>query len=72
MKGDLLDGRLDLLDEGVERLLGIGAAVDILQRLGPEGRRLEEGRLRREQDVAVFDYRVERFEEVLSASTSCR
>jgi hypothetical protein len=30
MRGVLLDGRLDLLDEGVERLLGVGATVDVL------------------------------------------
>jgi hypothetical protein len=27
---DLLDGRLDLLDQGVKRLLGVGAAIDVL------------------------------------------
>jgi hypothetical protein len=30
MKCVLLDGRLDLLDEGIERLLGVGAAVNVL------------------------------------------
>ena len=30
MRDVLLDGRLDLLDEGVERLLGVGATVDVL------------------------------------------
>ncbi len=30
MRDELLDGRLDLLDEGVERLLGVGAAIDVL------------------------------------------
>jgi hypothetical protein len=30
MRDELLDGRLDLFDEGVERLLGVGAAIDVL------------------------------------------
>jgi hypothetical protein len=30
IKSALLDGRLDILDEGIERLLGIGAAIDVL------------------------------------------
>jgi hypothetical protein len=30
MREVLIDGRLDLLDEGVERLLGVGAAVNVL------------------------------------------
>jgi hypothetical protein len=30
IKSVLLDGRLDILDEGIERLLGIGAAIDVL------------------------------------------
>src|SRR5687767_5019924 len=63
-KSVLLDGRLDLLDEGVERLLSVGATVDVLERLSPEGGCLEEGRLRGEQDLGVLDDRVERFEEV--------
>jgi hypothetical protein len=30
IKSVLLDGRLDLLDEGIECLLGVGATIDVL------------------------------------------